>query len=271
MPHDTNQLYRWAITYFGTLEEQEEIARTMDTIGKDYIYQLEECPKTGNHHYQIFVKLKKKRRERELCKILNGMSMRGADCSPAKDTEALSNYAMKTETRIAGPWSNKHIYLGEDLITLNQMYPWQKRILSLIGKKPHDRKIEWYYDSEGGKGKSSLSKYLYFHHDIITLTIGKASDILNLVYKLQGRKMYIFDISRTVTAGTMTELYAAMEAVKNGYFVNTKYDTGVCCMARPHVIIFSNMLPDKKALSKDRWEIIPLFNTSVAKNAIIIK
>lgn len=250
-----NALYRWSITYFGSLEEQPTVAKCMDTIGKDYIYQLEKCPTSGATHYQIFVKLQTKKRTDELCKLLNSMCLKGAECSPAKDTSALSTYCMKENTRIAGPWSNKPIYLGEDLITIDQMYGWQKHILSLVAAKPNDRKIEWYYDSKGGAGKSSLSKYLYFHHDIITLTIGKASDILNLVYKMQGRKMYIFDISRTVTAGVMTELYAAMEAVKNGYFVNTKYDTGVCCMARPHVIVFSNMMPKRSALSEDRWDI----------------
>lgn len=259
---DTHQLYRWSVTYFGDLSEQETVAKCMDTIGKDYIYQLERCPSTKNTHYQIFVKLKKKKRKRELCKLLNGLSLSGADCSPAHDTAALSTYCMKTDSRVAGPWSNKPIYLGEDLITMDEMYPWQKRILSLIGTKPHDRKIEWYYDAVGGSGKSSLSKYLYFHHDVITLTIGKASDLLNLVSKMQGRKMYIFDISRTVPASAMTELYVAMESIKNGYFVNTKYDTNVCCMARPHVIVFSNMLPKMSALSRDRWEIIEMSQMS---------
>lgn len=260
--HDTNQLYRWSITYFGDMEEQENVQKCLDTIAKDYIFQLEKCPTTGNFHFQCFVKLKKKRRCKELCKLLNGMSLKGATCSPAMDTSALSTYCMKENTRVEGPWSNKPIYLGEDLITIDMMYPWQKKILAKIAFRAHDRKIEWYYDPIGGVGKSAISKYLYFHHDIITLTIGKASDVLNLVYKLQGRKMYIFDISRTVTQGTMTELYAAMEAVKNGYFVNTKYDTGVCCMARPHVIVFSNKLPKLSALSQDRWDIFDMSQKS---------
>lgn len=260
--HDTNQLYRWSITYFGTYDEQPQVAKCMDLIAKDYIYQLEQCPRTGNPHYQCYVKLKKKHRAKELCKILNRMSLRGATVSPASDTLSLESYCMKKETRLEGPWSNKPIYLGEDLIKESQMYTWQKEILDLINKKPDDRKITWYYDQKGNSGKSSLSKYLYYHHNIITLTIGKASDILNLVYKLQGRTMYIFDISRTVTQGVMTEIYAAMEAVKNGYFVNTKYDTGVCCMQRPHVIVFSNLLPKLSALSQDRWDIRDLSQMS---------
>jgi len=260
--HDTNQLYRWSITWFATIDDHDTIAKCFDTICKEYIYQLERCPTSKNTHYQCFVKLDKKRRHKELCKLLNGLGLSGADCSPAKDTEALKRYAGKNESRVAGPWSDKPIYLGQDLIQIEQMYPWQKEILDMVGTAPDNRKIYWYYDKHGGAGKSSLSKYLYFHHKVITLTIGKASDILNLVYKMQGKSMYIFDISRTVTAGVMTEIYAAMEAVKNGYFVNTKYDTGVCCMARPHVIVFSNMLPKYSALSLDRWEIIDMSQMS---------
>lgn len=260
--HDTNQLYRWSITYFGNLEDLDIVTKCIDEIAKDWIFQLERCPRTKNTHYQCYVKLKKKKRAKELCKILNSMDMLGATVSPAAHSSALSTYCMKENTRVAGPWSNKPIYLGEDLIAPEQMYPWQKEILHRVSTVPDARKISWYYDALGGAGKSSLSKYLYFHHDIVTLTIGKASDILNLVYKLQGRKMYIFDISRTVTSGAMTEIYAAIEAVKNGYFINTKYDTGVCCMARPHVIVFSNMLPKLSSLSADRWDITDMSQLS---------
>jgi len=103
---------------------------------------------------------------------------------------------------------------------------------------------------------------MYFHMKIITLSIGKASDLLNLVYKNQGKTCYCFDISRTVTKGSMTEIYQALESVKNGYFVNTKYDTGVACFEIPHVIVFSNHLPMMAALSLDRWNIIDMSQMS---------
>ena len=77
--------------------------------------------------------------------------------------------------------------------------------------------------------------------------------------------MYIFDISRTVPTGSMNEIYMALESVKNGYFVNTKYDTGVCCMEIPHVIVFSNHLPKLSALSGDRWKIHNLSQMSQEK------
>lgn len=252
MKNVSNQLYRWSIVYFGTLDEQPDVARCFDTIAKNYVYQLEKCPTTGNSHFQCYVRLRTKKRKNELTKILNAMSLSGATVSPAQDDSALASYCMKSTSRIAGPWSDKPIYMGQDLITT--LRPWQQEILDLISiPKAHPRHIHWYYDEFGGSGKTSLSKYLYFHHGIVTLTIGKGSDLLNLVYKLQGKPMYIFDISRTVPRNSMNELYMAIEAVKNGYFVNTKYDTGVACFGIPHIIVFSNYMFKQSALSRDRW------------------
>lgn len=250
-----NQLYIFAITIWGTIDLQSNIFKFFNTIAKKFIFQLERCPSTGTEHYQCYVNLRTKKRRPELIKMFNNNGFNGADIKPASELgkERLKDYCMKKDSRIEGPWADKPIYLGADLIS--NLYPWQQSIVKMLDVKPHPRNIHWYYDHKGGKGKSSIAKYMYFHHKILTLSIGKASDLLNLVYKLQGQRMYIFDISRTVPAGSMNDIYMALESVKNGYFVNTKYDTGVCCMEIPHVIVFSNHLPKLSALSKDRWKI----------------
>jgi len=261
--HDShNQLYVYAITIWDSIDAQPIIDKYFRKIAKRYIYQLEECPSTGTNHFQCYVNLKTKKRITELIKMFNSSGFSGADISPASSfgKESLKDYCMKEDSRLDGPWADKPIYLGRDLI--KQLRPWQQDIVQKLDRTPHKRIIDWYYDDSGGKGKSSIAKYLYFHHNIITLSIGKASDLLNLVFKLQGKKMYIFDISRTVPKGAMNEIYMALECVKNGYFVNTKYDTGVCCMEIPHVVVFSNHLPKLSALSKDRWKIYDLSQMS---------
>lgn len=256
--HGTGPVYIYSITIFDTIDAMEDIFKFFNKIAKKFVFQLEECPTTKSHHFQCYVNLKIKKRQHELCKMLNASGFNGANCSVASDAgkERLKLYAMKEDSRIDGPWADHPIYRGQDLI--KELRPWQQGIVKLIGTTPHKRKIYWYYDSTGGKGKSSLSKYLYFHHGIIPLTIGKASDLLNVVYKLQGKKMYIFDISRTIPTGTMNEIYTALESVKNGFFVNTKYETGVACFEIPHVVVFSNHLPKMSALSQDRWHIVNL-------------
>jgi len=261
--HDSiNQLYVYAITIWDSIDAQPHIDKYFRQIAKKYIYQLEKCPSTGTNHFQCYVNLKTKKRVSELIKMFNSSGFPGTDVKPASEAgkEKLKDYCMKKETRVDGPWADKPIYLGRDLIT--QLRPWQQDINNMLNQNPNPRTIDWYYDDVGSKGKSSIAKYMWFHHNVLTLSIGKASDLLNLVYKMQGRKMYIFDISRTVPKNSMRDIYMALECVKNGYFVNTKYDTGVCCMEIPHVVVFSNHFPEIAALSKDRWKIHDLSQMS---------
>jgi len=255
-----NQLWHHSFTYFAGLAALSTVQHVTSRVAKKFVFQLERAPTSGRLHYQGYVNLKSKQRPKELAAKMSGLGMKGVTVLPSSNDgkEALKAYCMKSATRVEGPWADKPIYLGQDLI--KELRPWQQHIMDMTSKTPDPRAIHWYYDSKGGHGKTSISKYLFFHHKILTLTIGKASDLLNLVSKFQGRKMYIFDISRTTTAGVMTEMYAAIEAVKNGFFVNTKYDTSVVCMAIPHIVVFSNFLPKMSALSTDRWRIHDLDN-----------
>ena len=192
-----NACYIYAITIWDTIDSQPDIDTFFQKIAKLYVYQLEECPSTGTHHYQCFVNLRTKKRCGEVKKMLNSSGFTGAECSiaSANGKESLKSYCMKKDSRIAGPWADKPIYLGKDLIT--QLRPWQRAIVTLAANpNPHPRKIHWFYDAIGGQGKSSV--------------------------------------------------------------VKTKYDTGVACFNIPHVIVFSNHLPNMSALSKDRWNIIDM-------------
>lgn len=261
----TNAMCEWAFTYFppnnldiALSTHQPIIHGILKTLCKKFIYQLERCPKTGSLHYQGYLNLKVKKRKGELGNLLSGLGMKGVEPSIASNAgrTALKCYCMKTQTRVSGPWADHRIYMGQDLIVA--LRPWQQNIVQMLNTTPHRRKIYWYNDNKGGYGKTSLSKYLWFHHKVLTITVGKVSDILNVVMKFQNKPMYIFDISRTVPAGIMTEIYCALEMVKNGYFINTKYETGVVCMEIPHVIVFSNYLPKLSALSLDKWQIIDM-------------
>lgn len=262
MSNSVSQISNACYIYAVTIWQQHpftKIKEIFEKIAKRYVFQLEECPSTKTRHFQCFLNLRIKKRLHEVKTMLNGFGLGGAHVTIASSNgkEQLKQYCMKLDSRVSGPWADRPIYLGADLITV--LRPWQKAIVDLAYKPlPHPRKIHWFYDAIGGLGKSSIVKYMYYHLKVLTVTIGKASDLLNLVYKMQGKKMYCFDISRTCTSGAMTEIYLALEAVKNGYFVNTKYDTGVACFEIPHIVVFSNHLPLMSALSVDRWNIIDM-------------
>lgn len=255
MPNDmasTNiQCYVYAATIWDTIDAKKDIFEFFNLIAKKFVFQLEECPTTKTHHYQCYINLKVKKRRTELIKMFNSRGFNGADIRVASSNgkEILKSYAMKKESRLDGPWADHPIYLGRDLI--KSLRPWQQEVVNMLDQPVHPRRIWWYYDKDGGVGKSSLGKYMYFHHKVIMLKVGKASDILNLVYKLPAQKMYIFDIARTVRKDLLIDMYTAIEEVKTGYIVNTKYETGVKLFDRPHIIVFSNYKPKKDALSSD--------------------
>ncbi len=260
----TNQCYHYAITIWESIDAHPHIFQFFSKICKKFIFQLEECPSTKKHHYQCYVNLKVKKRQQELCKIFNAEGFRGADISVASSEGKvrLQQYCMKTESRLDGPWADKPIYLGQDLITT--LRPWQQHVVSMLDTTPDKRTIYWYYDARGGMGKTQLAKYLCFHKPkkCTYLSVGKAADLLNYVYKMQGMRMYFIDIARTIPNGLMNELYMAIESVKNGFFLNTKYETGMAMFACPHVIVYSNHLPKGSALSGDRLEIIDMSQMS---------
>lgn len=49
--------------------------------------------------------------------------------------------------------------------------------------------------------------------------------------------------------------YEALEAIKDGIFFSTKYESGMVVFDSPHVVVFANFPPDRTQLSADRWRI----------------
>jgi len=171
-----------------------------------------------------------------------------------KGISALKGYCMKEDTRVAGPWGDHRIYLGSDIITA--LYPWQEEIKSMCEADPDDRSIDVLLNEEGGIGKSAFCKMMAFRFKAPVIGWAKSGDILNLVSKMTNRSVYLFDLSRTKPNDwAKDDIPAAMEGIKNGLFMNTKYETSQVIMACPHIWVFCNNLPRLSSMSRDRWRI----------------
>lgn len=143
---------------------------------------------------------------------------------------------------------------GEILLEKN-LYTWQKEILYIIrNEKPNDRKVNWFVDYEGGKGKSQFCKFLFFHKLANIIKGGKASDIKNLLLTSKNSRDIIFDFSRSTENEYVS--YTCIEELKDGYLYSTKYEGGCKLIATPHIFVFSNFEPKREKLSSDRWNII---------------
>lgn len=220
-----------------------------------YVFQ-EEIGEEGTRHLQGYIEFTKKKRFSELKKINNRIHW-----EKCKNIEASIKYCQKLETR------NGNVYFkniedinisDEDKYGLiKELKIWQQDIVTLIKTEPDGRTINWFYDNKGGKGKSALCKYLYIKHDCLVIQGGKLQDIMNIIFNanMNKYKTVIIDIPRC--NGSKVS-YSAIECILNGMITNTKYETGTKIFKPPHVIVFSNDMPNKLKLSEDRWKITDL-------------
>lgn len=225
-----------------------------------FIYQLENPRTDGvdNLHYQGYGHLLIKLRPGAIKKAaisLNG-SLNGIEMSAASTAgvEALRTYCLKAETKIRGPWADGSRYLGEDLITA--LYPWQQEIKDEVAGPVNDRTINVIVDEVGNIGKSAFCKYMAWHFKAPVCGWAKTGDILNLVSQMPNRSLYLFDLSRARPQDwARDDVCAAMEGIKNGLFVNTKYQVCQVIMKSPHIWMFTNQVPNISAMSADRWRL----------------
>lgn len=138
--------------------------------------------------------------------------------------------------------------------------PWQQHIIDIASKPCRDRRsVYWITDPQGGAGKSLLSEYLDIeigayvidcdmgHRDLAT-ALGEATRAG------WNADCVVFDISRSGS----TDIYEAIEAVKNKRITERKYKSGTTRFRRQkgfytHVFVFSNERPNFARLSSDRW------------------
>lgn len=257
-----NPVYHHALRWSSVFNEETKVAlhQWLRSTADKYIFQAESTTSDEgklNPHYQCYLHTVKPIRSKTLAISANG-DLRGVEISPASTNGkvALQGYCMKELSRVAGPWADKKLYLGADLWPVERMPAWQREYIDMFQGEPHPRTCMWLVDPQGNNGKTKFLKWLVFKMNACGLGYGNAGDILNLVSKRQGRSIYVWNLTRTRSARIdQAELYAAMESVKDGYFINTKYETSDVLMDPPHVLVLANFAPDLTGLSADRWDI----------------
>lgn len=138
--------------------------------------------------------------------------------------------------------------------------PWQQRLLDSLNEPADARKIQWWYDEEGAKGKSFLSTYLALTKNAVVLGQGKKADLAHIWSEHPGPEwpIVVFDVSRQVVQtdgkeNPIRHLLALAEDMKNGRVTSTKYNSAVVYRPPPHVVFFANFAPERELLSADRW------------------
>lgn len=252
-PPQPNQLMHWFFTWNNYEEGDIE---TLETFFNEFCHKYcfqREIGANGTHHLQGVISMYKKSRWTEfgLPKAIHWEKVQHITKSYI--------YCSKIESRMPGtlPYCKNYQYT-KPLEIITVLKPWMEDIINIVQQPADRRKVHWRWESVGGTGKSSFSKYLCHKYNAIYIDEGKKSDIINLIYKLKTineHSIIVIDVPRDNGNNVS---YKAIEQIKNGMICNTKYETGMRLFNSPHIIIFSNFPPELSKLSKDRWDVVEL-------------
>jgi hypothetical protein len=142
-------------------------------------------------------------------------------------------------------------------VEIDEPYGWQLKVVELVQRPRDKRTIHWFWEPKGGKGKSSLMRWLVVKQGALVCA-GKAADMKYLVVKFTEQhkgvapKVIVFDVPRS-SAGYIS--YTGIEEIKNGVFASTKYECGMHVQNHPHVFVFANFKPEPGVeMSADRFD-----------------
>jgi hypothetical protein len=248
-----------------------ELKEFLRNNAEQYMFQFE-LTGTDNYHVQGRVNLKRKQRCSEYAKDITANFgeeiFYRVDCSPTNVHCRSFSYVMKPETRVAGPWANKPIFMGRSILTAAQLQHWHRRIVMMLesyDSSPIEyRKLINITDTRGSGGKSSLVRFMqhYYADSMSYVDIwGSLSQISNSIVGEGARKMYLIDLpkafksSSTKFSGDKVEQLASLlERVKDGGPLKGTMRGGFECLLfdPPITILFSNWSVSHSCFTKGR-------------------
>lgn len=180
---------------------------------------------------------------------------------PTKSMESSIKYCCKTETRVGVNLIKENFekkIKEKKFKTKNyeELYDWQKSVLTILEKEPDDRTIHWFWDHKGCSGKTTLAKYILKNYANATYSCAcKSADILTITDET--KNIYILNFTRTQEGFCP---YNALEQLKDGLISDSKLKkkSNNIIMDPPHVICFANWPPETHKLSVDRWKVVEI-------------
>lgn len=261
------------IEHIDTLQESENIR---DLIGQH------ERGEEGTLHIQLFINWKNPRTFSAMKKLFPTAHIEVAEnaikcakyCSKEDTWESeLPNWYLIKSPMIEKALENGTMEQGTEstLIAKDCSDPmsglnlreWQIKLMEKIEEEPDNREVIWYYDPKGGNGKTTLAKHLMLTRNDTILCTGSTKDSKFIVAEWmkhtqcnRSPRVIIYDVARCQDSEKVS--YQTIEDLKNGLFLSTKYECKTVVYNTPHLIVFSNQLPNMDKLSHDRWNIIHL-------------
>ncbi len=247
-----NPAYRYCFTLNNYSEsEVVQLVHQLNALCKKYIFQ-EEIGESGTPHLQGSIWLITRKRITALKKVNSR-----AHWSTMRNEQASIDYCRKSDTKKPNGemWSKGFAKPLKDPLEGLELHEFQKNILDMISREPDQRKVYWFYDLAGCKGKTTLAKHICMTRNALYVQ-GKSSDIkfgvMDMIKKHGEIDVVIMGLPRSYEDYVS---YDAIESVKDGIFYSAKYESGMCIFNIPHVIVLANFKPNLTKLSSDRWEV----------------
>lgn len=236
---------KWCFTHFySDKSEMDPLIQKFDELKILYIIGLEKT-KDGRNHFQGYIESPNKIRPIERLKLpkqIHWETAKGDRDSNLKYCSKEGNY-----------FTNMKIKKPLKILDEEKLFSWQKRIIEIISQEADDRTINWFWERNGCAGKTTFAKYLAHKYGAIPLE-GKKNDILYCAAEFES-DIYIWDIERSMETYIS---YGALEKIKNGFFMCSKYESKPIIRNPPHVICFANFPPKRNELSEDRWNVVEI-------------
>lgn len=233
--------------------------------GKSWCFQKELGAATQKLHFQGIISLKTKRTKSECLSVMDKLP---EYFEPVVNSSlragSESFYVTKPDTRVDGPWSDKDVvqfipYQYQGLET--RLYPWQQHIWD-TSETREPRTVNLILDRAGCQGKSTLASLMELHGRGIDMPpvndadklIQSLADIL-IATENRDPKCVFIDIPRAMKQDKLFGMYTAIEQIKKGKVVDTRYSYKQWWFHSPQVWVFTNTVPDMTYLSADRWKL----------------
>lgn len=251
----------------------EDIISDLNKVAKQWVFQKEKGD-SGYVHYQIRLSLIKKRRHGQRLIVLGLLQHKWEYFQPTTNPAFYKGelfYAMKEDTRILGPWTDKdkkkeqyipRQYRGCE----TTLMPWQQQVWEHLPDFQR-REINLIYDKTGNNGKSTLAHLCRIHKNALIIpSVNDAEKIIAATCcllrakELRNPTALFFDMPRALGKDRLFGFYTAIEQIKSGYVYDFRNSYKDWDFDTPQIWVFTNHLPEPDLLSRDRWHIYEIKN-----------
>lgn len=256
--------WAWTIHYNDVAEGEKDCERLLKVLremGGKWGFQLEKGEQTGRIHAQGWTSFKQPKRPSEV-KLALQIEGNRWNCSRVANRRGVEDYCRKEEGRLAGPWSHLDREVPRQFRGI-RLWDWQRDLASSCDEWT-PRIVNVLYDPAGGVGKSTVCGVLCTKPGAtasmcpVFPTVKDTSRAVYGIVEANPRvKTFFFDVPRALgpTLWVSVEFVAALEAIKNGHITDDRYKYREKWIDSPNIWVFTNVLPEYKLLTHDRWRV----------------